>query len=88
MSLKERVGYGLAASAVALGLLLVPTSSMEPGMADGRPESTHVVSTEKVVTLRLGDLEAVQDAAKYAQFCGGVLEIWGDGDLIVSGCDR
>lgn len=67
----------------ALGALAL-TSCASPGAeAKTKPPAKHLLTT-----LSLGDLDAIQDAAAYAAWCGGYLEIWSDKDFIVADCDR
>jgi hypothetical protein len=80
--MKRRIAAGVVGTIAVLGLAYVPASSLEPGFERVRPKK-HLFHT-----FRLGDVTALEEAAHYAAWCGGVVEIWSDGDIIAGSCDK
>jgi len=77
-------------------LCLLPPSGLESGHASTYKATvtygpiTHPAPTAPPTRtlFSMGDLSAIQDAAAYAAWCGGSLEVWSDGDLTVIDCDK
>jgi hypothetical protein len=80
---KKRIAVGVVGTISVLALAYIPGSPPEPGF------SAHMKHPKTLQqTFRRGDVTALQDAANYAAWCGGAVEIWSDGDIIVSSCDK